>query len=91
MAGGEAADGGAAEGGGVESAQSSPGGGEENGETIEMCRRGSDAEAAEVETRQPGSTAERLLLGVRRALHLREPPPPGRPNVLTRHTQLQQN
>ena len=84
MAGGVAteddgATGGAAEtAGGASSGQSSPAAGEENGETIEMRRRGSDAEPMEVETRQPSSTSQRLLTGARRALHLKEPPPPGR-------------
>ena len=67
-------------GGAPSSSQSSPTRGEGNGETIEMCRRGSDAgaEAAEVHTRQPASAKDRILQGARRAFRLKEPPPPGR-------------
>ena len=92
MAAGSAADGAGAAAGAEEAAgrglggQSSPTSGAENGETIEMRRRGSDAEAAEVETRQPGSVRERLLLGLRRALCMKDPPPPGTQNRCTLHT-----
>ncbi|XP_043218324.1 phospholipid-transporting ATPase ID-like isoform X2 [Amphibalanus amphitrite] len=57
------------------SGQSSPA--EGNGETIEMCRRGSeDPEVAEVLTRQPATAKERLVAGARRVFRLKEPPPP---------------